>query len=409
MKYVSPQTEKRKQMRKKRRKQQMLICAVLLAVILIVAVVVTLTGVFKGGSSSDTPQSESISSTQQESSSEEEVSSEEMPDESSESSEEMPDDESSSEDISSETEESSSQQEKPKKKKPSLISRIKSIFAKTEPIPVTYPATVFGRTVEAEMDEIVSLSPLATEVILSSPSQNALVAVSDYCNKRGNDSLMTVGTPLIPDVDKIIQLDPDCLIVQTPLSKADKAEIEESGIVVFEISYPKSMDDVKELYRSATAITLGADIATFESERVAADAREKLNLYTLALEGQNKLNAVMVFNSFGMVATADTMEGKLLSCFFDVKDFGKNYMAENMETVTAANPQVLIVSDKISGEQLAEMGFGDTEAVANGRVFYVDIQQFENLSFKSIKTLSGIANEVYGDIIQPPVTEETEE
>ncbi|MBE6879155.1 MAG: hypothetical protein E7488_08380 [Ruminococcaceae bacterium] len=385
MKYVSPQTEKRKQLRKKRRKQQMLICAVLLVIILIAAAIVTLTSVFRD----DTPSSEteSISSSQQE---------------------EFPSEE--NEEISSTEKEDGTEEnaEKPKKKKKPLFSGIKSLFSKTEPIPVTFPATVFGRTVEVEMNEIISLSPLATEVILSSPSQDALVAVSDYCNKRGNDELMTVGTPLIPDVDKIIQLKPDCLIVQTPLSESDKAEIEENGITVFELGYPENLDGLKEIYRSVTAITHGADIATFESERVAADISEKLNLYTLALDGQNKLNAVMLFSIYGMVATPDTMEGELLEYFFDVKDFGKNYMAESIEAVVATNPEVLIVSDKISEEQLAEMGLGETDAVANGRVFYVDIQQFENLSIKSIKTLSGIANRVYGSVIKPPVIEKEE-
>ena len=400
MKYVSPQTEKRRQLKKKRRKQRMLVCAALFAVILVVTAVVTIMGLGdKNPSSSDNPNSENVSSSQQDVSSED-VSSDEN---STDVSDEPSDDENSG--VSSDEEQKT---EKPKKKKQSVFSRIKSLFAKTEPIPVTFPATAFGRMVEAEVNEIASLSPLATEVILSSPSQNALVAVSDYCNKRGNEELMTLGTPLIPDVDKIVQLKPDCLIVQTPLSDIDKAEIEENGITVFEISYPETLDELKEVYRSVTAITMGADIAAFESERVAANVNEKLNLYSLALEGQNKLNAVMLFNTYGMIATPDTMEGKLLGYFFDVKEMGKNYMAESMEEVVAHNPEVLIVADTITEEQIAAMGLGDTTAVANGRVYYVDIQQFENLSLKSIKTLSGIANEVYGSIIKPPVIE-TEE
>lgn len=396
MKYVSPQTEKRKQQKRRRRKRLML-CAVVLC---LAAVVAGIFLVLKGNSDrAETPSdshTESVESTAPSQGDEEadsDVSSEEN---------------SSDEKEEDSKDESSSEKEKPKKKKKSFVSRIKAIFAKTEPIPVTYPATVFGRMVEGEMNEIVSLSPFATEAILSSPSQNALVAVSDYCNKRGNDKLMTVGTPLIPNVDKIIQLKPDCLIIQTPLSDTDREEIEESGIVIFEISYPETLDDIKEVYRSVTAITHGGDIATFESERVVADITEKLNLYTLALEGQNKLNAVMLFNTYGMVATADTVEGKLISCFFDVKDFGSGYMAESMEAVAATNPEVLIVSDKISAEQIAQLGLGDTAAVTNGKVYYVDIQQFENLSLKSVKTLSGIANEVYGSIIKPPVIE-TEE
>ena len=52
------------------------------------------------------------------------------------------------------------------------------------------------------------------------------------------------------------------------------------------------------------------------------------------------------------------------------------------------------------------MGFGDSEAFANGNVYYINIQQLENLSAKTIGTLAGIANSVYGDKItaQVPVT-----
>lgn len=398
MKYVSPQTEKRKQ-QKRRRRKKLLLCAALLCLIAVVAGVVLVLGGDKAKPSSSDINNSTVSS--EENTVQENVSSDiESEDESTVSESETEKDQASS-DAENKT-------EKPKKKKQSVISRIKAVFAKTEPILVTFPATAFGKTVDAEMDEIISLSPLATEAILSSPSQKALVAVSDYCNKRGSDKLMTVGTPLIPDVEKIIQLKPDCLIVQTPLSSVDRAEIEENGIVVFEIDYPESLDDIKELYRSITALTHGADIATFESERIAADITEKLNLYTLALEGQNKLNAVMVFNSFGMVATPDTMEGKLLEYFFDVKDYGRGYLAESMEAVVAANPQVLILSDKITEEQLVTLGLADTEAVVNGMVYYVDIQQFENLSLKAVKTVCGIANQVYGDIIKPPAAETTE-
>ena len=84
---------------------------------------------------------------------------------------------------------------------------------------------------------------------------------------------------------------------------------------------------------------------------------------------------------------------------------GKNYFAENISAVAATNPQVLIVSDQITQEQLAALGFAETEAYISGNIYYVDIQSFENVSAKSIKTLMGIANSVYGSQIQPPPAE----
>ena len=382
MKYVSPQTEKRKQQQKKRKKQLALcVCIAAAAVVLFVAVF-DLTGRDEKPQSSSQPDSELVqnsqeqqpsSDTQNNSSSDEHISS----DESEAESEQSPQDEQTPQPTT-----------KPKKKKKSIFARIGSIFSKEEVVEAVFPAMSFGVQVSQAADSIISLSPMATEIILSSPSQHSLVAVSEYCNKRGTE-LMTVGTPLIP--------------------KTDKIKIQQSGITVLQFNAPQSLEDFKEIYRSVTALTKGADIATLQAERVYADLTEKLGLYDVALANVQKKSAVMLFNSYGMVATKDTFEGKILSTFFDIAVDGQNYFAQSVEEIAQTNPQVLIVFDLISAEQLAQLGFGETEAYKNGNVYYVNIQNFENASAKSLKTLAGIANSVYGDTIQPAPAEETED
>ena len=155
MKYVSPKTEQKKQQRKRRnRKLAMTACIVAL-----VAAVCVLAVVFLGDINSHLPsQSASLS-----------VQSEDI----------------TSSDIPSVDTTPQPSVTKPSKKGGSIIKKIKGLFSKTELMAVTYPATSFGRQFEEEVDEIVSLSPLATEIVLSSPSQDALVAVSEYCDKRG--------------------------------------------------------------------------------------------------------------------------------------------------------------------------------------------------------------------------------
>ena len=124
MKYVSPQTEKRKQ-QKRRRRKKLLLCAVLLCLAAIVAGVFL---VLKGnGDRPEAPsdsQTESVESTAP-----------------SQGDEEADSDVSSDEKEEDSKDESSAEKEKPKKKKKSIVSRIKAIFAKTELIPVTFPAT----------------------------------------------------------------------------------------------------------------------------------------------------------------------------------------------------------------------------------------------------------------------------
>ena len=396
MKYVSPQTEKRKQQQKKRKKQSALcVCIAAAAVALFVAVFALMGGDEKTQSSSQSDSGIVQNSQEQQPSSDTQNNS--SSDESTAESEQPPQEEQTPQPTT-----------KPKKNKKSIFARIGSIFSKEEVVEVVFPAMSFGVQVGQAADSIISLSPMATEIILSSPSQHSLVAVSEYCNKRGNE-LMTVGTPLIPKMDKIIQLAPDYLIVQNPLSEQDKIKIQQSGITVLQFNAPQSLEDFKEIYRSVTALTKGADIATLQAERVYADLTEKLALYDAALANVQKKSAVMLFNSYGMVATKDTFEGKILSTFFDIAVDGQNYFAQSPEAIAQTNPQVLIVSDLISAEQLEQLGFGETEAYKNSNVYYVNIQNFENASAKSLKTLTGIANSVYGDAIQPAPAEETED
>ena len=392
MKYVSPQTEKRKR-QQQRRKKQMFLGAVVVALVLIIIVVAA---VIMGGR--DKPNGD-IPPNRQEQPTDEQT----PPIDTEQTAPPQPSEPDDTPDGSG-TQEQSAQ--KPAKKKKSIFSKIKSIFAKTQPMEYTFPAMAFGRNIETPAQSIISLSPMATEFILSSPSQNALIAVSGYCNKYGFDSLMTVGTPLLPNVDKIIQLAPDYLIVQTPLSEVDRVTLEQSGIVILQLNAPESFDDIKEIYRSVTALTCGSEIASFESERVVSSIQAKLDMYNSALANIEKQSAVVVFNSYGMVATKDTFEGKLLSNFFDIEFDGVNYYCEDFSAVTSSNPQVIIASDYIGEDELKNMGFGDSEAFANGNVYYINIQQLENLSAKTIGTLAGIANSVYGDKItaQVPVT-----
>ena len=386
MKYVSPQTEKRKQQQKKRKKLVLLVALLAVLVVSVISVVFIIGGKNKpvNGTEGTVVEEQLVPQTtpQQESTTQPE---------------EIPQTESTEQTEETNTADEADKTEKKKKNKVSVVAKIKAAFTKTEAMEYKFPATSFGRTVEEAADSIVSLSPLATEIILSSPSQNALIAVSNYCNKYSFEHLMTVGTPLLPNVDKIVQLAPDYVIVQAPLSDVDKVKLEQNGITVLQLNAPKSVDDLKEIYRSVTALTHGSEIATFDAQRFADGISQKLELYKKALADTDKKDVLLVFNSYGMVATKDTTEGEMLKNFFDIEIDGKDYYVEDFSQVTATNPQVIIASDYMTQTDLANMGLGDSEAFANGDIYFVNIQQFESYSAKAIDTLCGIANSVYGN------------
>ena len=413
MKYVSPQTEKRKQQQKKRKKQMLIIALAAVLVVAIIAVVFVIGGKNKNkgdevntGNDTNvqteiTSKPEEVQPTDEPQSTEDVQPSEEPPQEDTKDTVDEADkaDESDKADKPVKS-------DKKKKNKVSLFAKIKSLFTKTEAMEYKFPAMAFGRSIDQAAESIISLSPLATEFILSSPSQNALVAVSNYCNKYGFEQLMTVGTPLLPNIEKIIQIAPDYVIVQTPLSDVDKIKLEQSGITVLKLNSPESIDDIKEIYRSVTALTHGSEIATFDAQRFADSIQQKLQLYKKALDNTDKKDVVMVFNSYGMVATKDTFEADILANFFDITISGKDYYNEDFASVAASNPQVIIASEYMTETDLVNMGFGDSEAFANGNIYFVNIQQFESYSPKAIDTLCGIANSVYGDAITVQISDE---
>ncbi len=378
MKYISPETEKRKKQQKKRKKQ-IVICGVLLLVILTIAISVFVLKDVKNNQDSSSNINTSV-----------------VVDNSSNSNIEQ--NNSTTENNDDKKEEN---QQKPSKPKKSLWKKITSIFSKDKQPNFVYPAISFGVTIEQPATKIISLSPFATEAILSSQSQNALIAVSEYCDKHGREDLLTVGTPLIPKADEIINLAPDYLIIQNPISETDKIKIEQSGIKILTLNVPKNMEELKEIYRSISALTCGAEQATLLGERFYNDIQEKIGLYKSALQNVSKKSVVMIFNNYGMLATTDTIEADLLSNFFDVVSDGENYFTSNMENIISSNPEIIIVSDTVTEEQLKDMGFAETDAFKNGNVFYINIKEFENISPRAIKTIAEITNQVYGDQITP--------
>ncbi len=382
MKYVSPKTEKKKKLQKK----QTIICGcIFLAIFVGFALVFVLKNLNKSSQYPTTDNNKIENSN--------EVNTEN----------DIITDSNNSDSVSNSNEISSQKQDKPVNTKPkkSLWKKITSIFSKNKEVKFVYPAMSFGVTIQQPANKIISLSPLATEAILSSTSQNALIAVSEYCDKHGRNELQSVGTPLIPKVDDIIELSPDYLIIQNPINETDRIAIEQSGIKILTVKVPKNLEEFKEMYRSISALTCGAEQATLLSERITLDIQEKINLYSTALQNIEKKSAVMIFNTYGMIATSDTIESNLISNFFNVISDGENYFPTDIKNIISANPQVIIVADTITQEQLVTMGFGETDAVKNGNIFYVPIKEFENISPRVIHSLAGIVNQVYGEQIKP--------
>lgn len=266
-----------------------------------------------------------------------------------------------------------------------------------------WPAMVGDRLVSEKPEKVVSLSPMITEALLSLPGHEALCAVTEYCDARST-GLATVGTPLLPRTEDIIALAPDYVLCQTPLAGPVQTELEEAGVEVIQMDTPADLAALREFYGQLGALLGGNETGRALGYGVIDRLESTLAAYDAALP--EKASALLLPDLSGLAATADTAEWTLLGQVFrhplpDAADWlaGAECLTDedagnDLDQIRAADPDVLLVADTISPEDLSA-ALGDLRAVQNGAVVYVDIRLTETLSPRLVFAIADAAALAY--------------
>lgn len=266
-----------------------------------------------------------------------------------------------------------------------------------------WPAMVGDRMVSEKPEKVVSLSPMITEALLSLPGHEALCAVTEYCDARST-GLATVGTPLLPRTEDIIALAPDYVLCQTPLAGPVQTELEEAGVEVIQMDTPADLAALREFYGQLGALLGGNETGRALGYGVIDRLESTLAAYDAALP--EKASALLLPDLSGLAATADTAEWTLLGQVFrhplpDAADWlaGAECLSDedagnDLDQIRAADPDVLLVADTVSPEDLSA-ALGDLRAVQNGAVVYVDIRLTETLSPRLVFAIADAAALAY--------------
>lgn len=266
-----------------------------------------------------------------------------------------------------------------------------------------WPAMVGDRLVSEKPEKVVSLSPMITEALLSLPGHEALCAVTEYCDARST-GLATVGTPLLPRTEDIIALAPDYVLCQTPLAGPVQAELEQAGVEVIQMGAPADLAALREFYGQLGALLGGNETGRALGYGVIDRLESTLAAYDAALP--EKASALLLPDLSGLAATADTAEWTLLGQVFrhplpDAADWlaGAECLTDedagnDLDQIRAADPDVLLVADTVSPEDLSA-ALGDLRAVQNGAVVYVDIRLTETLSPRLVFAIADAAALAY--------------
>ena len=233
-----------------------------------------------------------------------------------------------------------------------------------------YPYTVtddlgFELTLSAEPQRVVTMIPSHTETLCAIDACDKLVGVDEYSNfPKQVNTLPKLGSAFSPNVEAIVALEPD--LVLTDESSDLARALRQAGIPVY-AGTAQTFDEAFEKFEVLGALVNRETEAALLSGRVEGGVRaiserarglEPTTVYyeidpTPYSVGPNSFIGVLLRRAGGEnIVTADLGEFPQL----------------DPEYVVAADPEVIIVSERDAGTLPGRAGWAEVSAVRSGRV-----------------------------------------
>lgn len=241
-----------------------------------------------------------------------------------------------------------------------------------------YPVKI-GEMVIAEMpDKVVSLSPSITEIIFALGSETKLYGVSDFCDYPPAVAEMSrVGTPALPDIDKILELAPGAVLTSTPFSEEDMKTLALQKIPVFVLGTAENFNDLSTLYRQVATILSGYRSGPVNGAATYERIRGKIDAIT-AGQGEPKVKSLYISalspdGKSAYVATGATFAGLLVEAagaFNIAKDVSGFSMT--LEEIAAAAPDYIFCAKDALDAVKSAAALKSVPAVKNGKVTGMD-------------------------------------
>ncbi|MGL5051315.1 MAG: ABC transporter substrate-binding protein [Fusobacteriaceae bacterium] len=148
---------------------------------------------------------------------------------------------------------------------------------------------------------IVSQSPAITEIIFYLGKENNLVGRTDYClYPKETKDIPSVGNMTVPNVEKVIFLDPEYIIFQSHSNERLITQLNKLGVKSLKFKTPKTLDEIIEITEEINEI--------FEKNE---NGKEKISILKKKLEefrnnSKKTKNPLKVYYSLGSAHTEYT-------------------------------------------------------------------------------------------------------
>ena len=239
--------------------------------------------------------------------------------------------------------------------------------------------TYFSR-IEAPVDaaprRVVSLVPSMTESLFDLDLGNRLIAVTDYCTRpaHGVKSLPRVGTTQYPDIERILELQPDLVLMNDEENRREDADALRAASIPVWVASPRTVFDVLNLLWNTMDI--------FDHAMMVPRVREIERAYDYTLSAARAMPSVRVFASIWhdpwTTFNANTYAHDVLQvCGGDNVFAGHEprYPSISLDEVVQAQPEIVLLPGQppefpeASAQAIRAL---DIPAAHNERIYRID-------------------------------------
>lgn len=249
-----------------------------------------------------------------------------------------------------------------------------------------------------DVNSVVSLGPNITEII-SYLKPESLVARTDYCDYPASVlDLPSVGTITEPNLETIINLNPDLVLASTHIKKEFLDQLSKAGIANAGIYTTSSIEGSYSLIK---------DIGLFlnrqeKAEEAISEMKKEIATVQQKVKGlkKPKVYYVVDFGQWGEYTVGgDTFIGQMIdlaggdNIAKDVKDW--NY---SLEKLVEADPDIIIISKYYGSKDrfMTTPPYSELRAVKENKLYEIDNNKLDR---QGIRNAEGIKD--FAEILHP--------
>ena len=261
----------------------------------------------------------------------------------------------------------------------------------TEAYTVTLPDGT-ELTFDGVPKRIVSMGPNITEILYAIGAGDKLVGRTTYSDYPEEALVIeSVGSIYSPDIEKILELQPDVVIGSIHFAEETEEQLKGLGIQVAVLYDSTSMEGVYDIIRTVGQIAGYAE----EAEALAATTQEKINAVIAAVsqeESKPTVYYVVGYGEYGdYTASGDTFIGQMLAAAGgDNIASGVSGWIYSLETLLDADPDIIIIGlGEAEGFKTAE-NYNKLSAVLNDMVYEIDRNLLDRQGYRNAEGMEAL-------------------